>query len=80
MAFEETSKGNHQLESRVRHRCRDVFEEYKLLELIVGDLQMLFGSVDMPGEEAVDSDMALPGYLWDPDGNVSGGRNFGGDG
>ena len=76
LAFEETAKGSHQLESRVRHRCRDVFAETRLLELIVDDLGMLFGSVDMPGEEPVDSDMALPGDLWDPEGDVSGGQNF----
>lgn len=77
-AFEETSKGADNLESRVRHRCRDVFYEERLLERIVDDLGALFGGIDVPGDDALDSDMALPGELWDPQGNVAGGHNFGG--
>ena len=79
VAFEETAKGAHQLESRVRHRCRDMFAENHLLEMIVDDLEMLFDGVELPGEDLVDSDMALPGDLWDPGGNLPGGRNFGSD-
>lgn len=44
-AFMEVARGSHKLESRVRHRCRDLFR---------------------------------PGELWDEEGTVEGGRNFGG--
>jgi len=78
LAFEEAARGDHNnLETRVRHRCRDVFYEQRLLKRIVSDLEDLFGPVVEPGETAADKDMALPGQLWDPDGNVNGGRNFG---
>lgn len=78
LAFEEAARGDHNnLETRVRHRCRDVFYEQRLLKRIVSDLEDLFGPVVEPGETAADKDMALPGQLWDPEGNVNGGRNFG---
>lgn len=78
VAFEEASKGAEDIESRVRHRCRDLFYEKQLLKRIVADLDWLFG-VHVDGEESLfDVDEALPGELWDPEGNVAGGRNFGG--
>lgn len=62
------------LESRVRHRCRDLFHEQRLLARIVADLQfVLIG--DTTTEQAGDddeftADEALPGGLWDPDEGV----------
>lgn len=78
VAFEEASKGEGKIESRVRHRCRDLFYENQLLKRIVADLDLLFG-INVDDEESLfDVDEALPGELWDPEGNVAGGRNFGG--
>jgi CRISPR-associated protein Cas1 len=78
-AFQEVARGGAKLESRVRHRCRDLFAEHDLLGQVVADLQRL---LDIPAEamdeSAFDSDEAAPGDLWDPAGSVSGGRNFGG--
>ena len=77
-AFHEAAKGEFRLESRVRQRCRDLFVERDLLGRIVNDLDTLFG--DAPGvdkAEVFDRDDAAPGDLWDPEGDVSGGRNFG---
>lgn len=79
VAFEEAAKGTEELESRVRHRCRDIFYEQRLLKRIVQDLETLFGAVEEPGSSSLDEDLALPGELWDPDGNLVGGRNFGGN-
>lgn len=79
VAFEEAAKGTEELESRVRHRCRDIFYEQRLLKRIVQDLETLFGAVEEPGSSALDEELALPGELWDPDGNLVGGRNFGGN-
>lgn len=76
-AFSEVAKGVHRLESRVRHRCRDLFAENRLLDRIVADLAELF-EVESDPEPAVDLEVALPGELWDPEGSVGGGRNFGG--
>lgn len=79
VAFEEASRGTDELESRVRHRCRDAFYEHRLLKRIVQDIEALFGELVEPGDTATDEELALPSELWDPDGNVAGGRNFGGD-
>lgn len=79
VAFMEVAKGTQKLESRVRHRCRDLFVESRLLDRIVADLAELFDLEDGPDSEpAVDLEVALPGELWDPEGSVDGGRNFGG--
>lgn len=78
-AFQEAAKGLYDLESRVRRRCRDLFARRELLSRIVKDLESLFG--EAPGQaraEAFDRDEAAPGDLWDPEGYVGGGRNFGG--
>jgi len=76
-AFMEVAKGGPRLESRVRHRCRDLFVEKRLLERIVKDLDDLFGSpADQAEMDQFDVDEAAPGELWDPAGNVRGGRNY----
>lgn len=78
-AFMEVAKGGPRLESRVRHRCRDLFAERKLLSRIVADLEALFGAPpDSASAQRFDQDEAAPGHLWDPEGAVTGGRNFGG--
>jgi CRISP-associated protein Cas1 len=41
-AFMEVAKGEQRLESRVRHRCRDLFHEARLLDRVVADLAGLF--------------------------------------
>lgn len=75
-AFMEVAKGDQRLESRVRHRCRDLFAEARLLDRVVADLADLFDlGPDTPA--AMDLETALPGELWDPAGSVVGGRNFG---
>jgi CRISPR-associated protein Cas1 len=77
-AFEEVAKGDQKLESRVRYRCRDLFNASRLLDRIVNDIDNLFDLGDDGSVAAVDLEKALPGDLWDPEGNVSGGKNFGG--
>jgi len=77
-AFLEVAKGGPRLESRVRHRCRDLFAERDLLKRVVSDLEEMFGDPpDVASAEKFDQDEASPGDLWDPDGEVSGGQNFG---
>lgn len=76
-AFHEAAKGGVHLESRVRHRCRDLFAERDLLGRILGDLDSLFGETPSTVEqEEFDRDEAAPGDLWDPSGEVKGGRNY----
>jgi len=76
-AFMEVAQGESRLESRVRHRCRDLFVEQDLLGRILTDLDRLFGGMpDGPQADQLDADQAAPGDLWDPAGTVKGGRNF----
>jgi len=79
-AFIEVAKGGPNLESRVRHRCRDLFAAQDLLGRIVSDLDALFGEpVDEAVAEYFDQDAAAPGDLWDPSGDVRGGQNYQGE-
>lgn len=76
-AFLEAAKGGGRLESRVRHRCRDLFAQTDLLGRILADLDELFGQPpDTPATDRFDIDDAAPGELWDPLGNVKGGQNY----
>ena len=62
VAFQVAAEGGGDLERRVRLRCRDVFQETRLLQRIVPDIQKLLGE-DAPLDErsfAGDEDPALP--------------------
>lgn len=76
-AFLEASRGGSQLESRVRHRCRDQFREQDLLGRILTDLDRLLGGPpNGSANEELDRSQAAPGQLWDPVGLMAGGKNF----
>lgn len=77
-AFLETGRGEIDLESRVRRCCRDLFVEIKLLHRIVNDLDSVFDLEEREESPVVDLEVALPGDIWDPEGNVAGGQNYGG--
>jgi CRISPR-associated protein Cas1 len=75
--FSETAKGRKNLESRVRHRCRDLFTEQRLLARIVEDLASLFDiEIDSNNTSSFDLETSLPGAIWDPEGVVVGGKNY----
>lgn len=68
------------LESRVRHACREIFREQKLLQRVVPDIETSLSVVAPEKEEEVDfdADEATPGGLWDPQaGSTVGGVNWG---
>lgn len=75
LAFRLTAESTQKLESRVRHACRDLFYQNRLLSRILPDLDAILGfrAVAEDADEAVDSDPALPGALWSPDGEDPGG-------
>ena len=83
VAFRAVAEGTGGLESRVRHACRDVFRQARLLERIVPAIeQMLAVERQLAPDVALgfDLDEALPGGLWDPEaGEVEGGVNRGGE-
>ncbi len=79
VAFRCTAAGESRLESRVRHLCRDIFREQRLLARIINDLDRLFACEDLEKRESelFDRYYARPGGLWDPDeGEVAGGINY----
>jgi len=80
-AFRCTAAGENKLESRVRHICRDLIREQRMLMRVIDDLEKVF-DVSGPGVdpevEHLDRFDAQPGGLWDPDdGQVDGGVNYG---
>ncbi|GIV76699.1 MAG: CRISPR-associated endonuclease Cas1 2 [Litorilinea sp.] len=89
LAFRLTAESPMQVETRVRHACRDLFHRERLLGRILDDIDQLLnltrpmtrGQADLTGD--VDADPALPGELWAPeeedDDTVAGGVNYGGD-
>lgn len=77
VAFEIVSESDESVESRVRHKLREVIRESKLLGRIITDLQFLF---DLEDEDyGFDDDSAKPGELWDIENSVAGGVSYGRD-
>ena len=72
IAFQETAKGGDDIDRRVRYALRDHIRDARLLERMANDLLTLFEdeNEDDPQEEDV-------GDLYDPDGDVQGGKNYG---
>lgn len=69
LAFQIVAESTHNLETRVRHACRDAFYAYKLLDNILPDIDRLLGISDadlVAGAEA-DADPARPEPWWTPE-------------
>lgn len=79
LAFRAAAEGTTNLEGRVRRACRDRFHRGRVLQRIIPDIEAVLRDVnagDSTEEADLDSDMALPGELWDPDlGAIDGGVN-----
>lgn len=82
-AFTIVMAGDEDVESRVRRLVRDVVTERQLLKRVVPDLQKL---LDLAGVEFADAATFIedpdaadlpPGDLWEPDGTLEGGVNWG---
>lgn len=58
-----------ELERTVRHKCRDIFRESRLLQRIVPDIRKALGTPGVVDEadSFLDEDPALPTALWTPD-------------
>jgi CRISPR-associated protein Cas1 len=78
VAFHVVAEGIDNLESRVRHACRDSFHAARLLQRIVPDIERALGTPNMTADYDFDGDPAAPGSLWDDQkGEVAGGVNRG---
>jgi CRISP-associated protein Cas1 len=66
LAFRLTAESTQNLESRVRHACRDAFRQQQLLARIVPDIDEVLGtSADVDEQsDLIDSDPAWPAPLW----------------
>ena len=77
LAFRAVSEGSGERETR--RRCRVAFHEARILSRILPDIENV---LDIPREQMAsifDVDQALPGWLWDEDGPVPSGVNYGSD-
>jgi CRISP-associated protein Cas1 len=78
IAFHAVAEGIENLDSRVRHACRDSFRAARLLQRIVPDIERALGAPDVSADYDFDRDPAAPGSLWDDRrGEVAGGVNRG---
>lgn len=77
-AFEAVSELPENIESRVRAKVRAEITRTRLLERMVNDLHALM-EADPVEEDPFEEDGALPGDLWDPEGDVEGGVAYGSD-
>lgn len=67
MAFRLTAESTQDLETRVRHACRDAFRERKLLARVLPDIDQMLGlsaDSDKDDDAIADSDPAWPAPLW----------------
>ena len=69
IAFEMARANTDNLERAVRHRCRDVFRDHKLLQRVIPDIQKCLATPQAIQEEItpLDDDPALPTDLWTPE-------------
>jgi CRISPR-associated protein Cas1 len=80
VAFQAVQAEPTHLEREVRWRCRDAFHQSRLLARVVDDIDRALGARDDDGREtgsSFDLELAAPGELWDPEGTVPGGENYG---
>lgn len=81
-AFDAVAAGAHPIERTVRLTLRDMFRSKRLLTRIIPDIAHVLGDKsDDKHAAALDTDLAVPGRLWDPDqaDGVEGGQNYGSD-
>ncbi|MDW8006242.1 MAG: type I-E CRISPR-associated endonuclease Cas1e [Thermomicrobium sp.] len=77
IAFRVVAESDRDVEARARRACREAFRERRLLARIVPDIGRALGMEAEPEERTeFDDDLAAPGALWDPEGEVGGGINW----
>jgi CRISP-associated protein Cas1 len=82
IAFKAASEGAEDIDRRVRLICRDVFQEMRLLERIIPDIERAlsideYQDKDEDKSEDIDGPLYQPGSIWDPELEcIDGGRNY----
>lgn len=67
LAFRLTAESTQDLETRVRHACRDAFRQRQLLARIIPDMDQVLGigaNVDESTDDTIEVDPAWPAPLW----------------
>jgi len=75
-AFEAAAGGDATVERRARTRFRELAHEQRLVDQLQGAITKLFPDLPTKDGAEFDENPALPGSLWDPKGDVSGGRSW----
>lgn len=76
VAFECAAEGYGRVDSRARHRLRDLIVERGLIRQIIPDIHELLGYAELSDDSPYDAPDDPPGTLWDPEGEVEGGINY----
>jgi CRISPR-associated protein Cas1 len=78
LAFKLVAESAYNLESRVRQACREAFHAYKLLDVVLPDIDALLGisTEELATGEEADADPARPEPWWSPEDET----DAGGDG
>lgn len=79
-AFRAVAASPLKVETRIRQALRERLREVRLLERAVDDLHRLFAGLGPPDpgdDDPFATDLARPGTLWDPAGDVAGGIAYG---
>jgi CRISPR-associated protein Cas1 len=80
IAFSTVAEGSEHIETRARRASRDTFKKTMLLKKVVQDIQFALEiktDAGLGASSTVDSDPALPAFLWDPvDKALESGKNF----
>jgi CRISPR-associated protein Cas1 len=76
-AFHAAAEGVLGVERRVRAACRDEFKRQRLLARIIPDIQRVLALRPLEAESEYDGVEVIPGGIWDPQGEVQGGVNYG---
>jgi CRISPR-associated protein Cas1 len=78
-AFEAAAQGSKGVESRARELLRQRASQCRLLDRVSSTLQQLFDAGDGDVDQGAVDEKDTPGSLWDPSGNVEGGKQHAGD-
>jgi len=77
-AFRTVAESEQDVERRVRYQCRDLFNETRLLERVIPDIEyaLFYEKKKRPPRPDADGAVIHPGELWDLTGEVAAGVNY----
>lgn len=75
-AFVTTAEDEHQVERRVRYTLRDFFNQTRILERVVRDIEYVLFLKQDKRDDDPDGSVPTPGRLWDPRGDVESAINY----